>query len=147
MSDFNKSELETHFQLMSCMDIQYSGELLTFRDICKHFQCLPNSQALRLSQVSRVVKCVLLMPATNFVSEMSASALRRINTYLHSTMTQSRLNNVMIIHIHKDLTDSFNHLQVVNEFSSGNEDIIRHFGRFWNKPCWNHILGWFCESL
>ena len=95
-NDFNKSELDTHLQLLSCMNIECSGESLTFRDICKHFQCLPNSQALLLSQVSRLVKFVLLMPATNSVSERSASALRRIKTYLRTTMTQSRLNNVMV---------------------------------------------------
>ena len=30
------------------------------------------------------------MPATNAVSERSASAMRRIKTYLHSTMSQQK---------------------------------------------------------
>ena len=49
---------------------------------------------------------------------------------LGSTMTQSHLNNIMVIQIHKDLTDFIIHLQVLNEFSSANEDNIRHFGAF-----------------
>ena len=57
-------------------------------------------------------KHVLLMPATNAVSERSASSLRRIKAYLRSTMTQVRLNNVMTLHIHKLLTDSIDKLQV-----------------------------------
>ena len=60
-------------------------------------------------------------------------------------MTQSRLNNVMVMHIHIDLTDFINHLQALNEFSSANEDKSRRFGRFWNKLCYNHMLGWFCK--
>ena len=31
-------------------------------------------------------------------------------------MTQSRLKNSMVTHIHKELTDSINHLQVLHEF-------------------------------
>ena len=33
------------------------------------------------------------MPATNAVSEWSALALRRVKTYLRTTMSQARLNN------------------------------------------------------
>ena len=112
------------------MDIECSGESLTLCDICKHFRCLPNSQALLLSKVSRLVKFVHSMPANNSVSERSASSLQRIKMYLRSTMTQLRLNNVIVAHIYKDITDSINHLQVLNECSSANEDKIRHFGRF-----------------
>ena len=45
-------------------------------------------------------------------------------------MTQSLLNNVMVIHIHKDLTDSVNHMQELDEFSSANEENIRHLDVF-----------------
>ena len=76
------------------------------------------------------MKFVLLIPATNSVSERSASALRRIKMYLGTTMTQSCLNSVMVVHIHKDLTESIDHLQVLHEFASTNEDRIRQFGRF-----------------
>ena len=77
-NDFNKSRFETHLQVFSCINLECSGESLTFCDICKHFQCLPNSQALLLSQVSHLVKFVLLIPATNSVSVRSAFALQRI---------------------------------------------------------------------
>ena len=64
-NDFNKSELETHLQLLSCIDTKYWRESLTFLDICKHFRCLPNSLALLLFQVSCLVKFVHLMPCSN----------------------------------------------------------------------------------
>ena len=104
--DFNKSELESHLQLLSCMEIDIQGDYITFSDIHRHFQSLPKSQSMLLSQVARLVKFVLLVPATNAVSERSASVMRRIKMYLRTTMTQLRLNNVMMLHIHKDLTDS-----------------------------------------
>ena len=45
-------------------------------------------------------------------------------------MTQLRSNNVMVIQIHKDLTESINHLEVLNELASANEEGIRHFESF-----------------
>ena len=46
--------------------------------------------------VLAVMKLLLVMPATNATSERSFSALRRIKTYLRTTMTQQRLNHLMV---------------------------------------------------
>ena len=43
----------------------------------------------------------------------SVSAMRRIKTYLRTTITQSRLNNIMVLHIHRDLTDKVDHTAVL----------------------------------
>ena len=48
------------------------------------------------------------MPATNAESERSFSAVRRIKSYLRSTMSQQRLNHLMVLHVHSDHTDKFN---------------------------------------
>ena len=45
------------------------------------------------------------MPATNVVSERSFSAMRRLYTYLRTNMGSSRLNNAMVLHIHKARLD------------------------------------------
>ncbi len=56
------------------------------------------------------------MPATNASSEGSFSGLRRVKTYLHATMSQERLNNLMILHVHKDKTDILDMKYLLNEF-------------------------------
>ncbi len=127
---FKKSELETHLELLGQMKIERAGESLTFSDICNHLRSLSPSQLAFVSQVALLVKLVLLMPATNAVSERSASAMRRIKTYLRTSMTNTRLNSIMVLHIHKHLTDSIDHLKVLNEFASANEERQMHFGRF-----------------
>ena len=88
---------------------------------------MPTSQILLLHQVALVIKFVLLMPATNAVSERSASAMRRIKTYLSSTMSQQRMNNVMVLHIHKHLTDTVNLKDTLNEFVTANDERRKHF--------------------
>ena len=49
--------------------------------------------------------------------------MRRIKTYLRSTMGQSRLNAVMVLHIHKEKTDKTSVVDIANQFvDSGGSD-------------------------
>ena len=59
---------------------------------------------------------MFVMPATNAVSERSLSTLKRIKTYLRSTMGESRLNHLMLLHVHKELADSNGMVEVANLF-------------------------------
>ena len=52
------------------------------------------------------------------------------STYLRSTMSQERLNNLMILHVHKELTDALDLVHVANEFVRANESRVRSFGKF-----------------
>ena len=70
------------------------------------------------------------MPATNATSERSFSALRRLKTWLRSTISECRLNWSMILHIHKDKTDALPIKGVANEFVTRNESRRRLFGHF-----------------
>ena len=76
------------------------------------------SPAIRcsLSEVCILFTVVMVMPATNAVSERSALASRRVKTYLRTTMGQSRLNNLMTLHIHKDFTDNLVLTDCLNYF-------------------------------
>ena len=71
---------------------------------------------LLLSQIKRLLQLVLVIPATNASSEQSFSALRRIKTYLRTTMGQERLKSLMLLHVHKERTDALDLRYVVNEF-------------------------------
>ena len=45
------------------------------------------------------------MPATNFTSERTFSLLKLIKTYLRPTMTQGRLNHMMILSAYRNRLD------------------------------------------
>lgn len=77
-----------------------------------------------------VMIIVLVMPATNATSEHSFSALRRVKSYLRSTMTQQRLNNLMVLHVHKERTDALNEVDIANELVGVSEHRLRMFGKF-----------------
>ena len=61
------------------------------------------------------------MPANNAVSERSFSAMKRVKTYLRSTTSDCRLNHLMVLHVHKDRTDSLNMVEVANAFVEQND--------------------------
>ena len=61
---------------------------------------------------------------------VKCNALRNVKSYLRSTMTQKRLNHLMVLYVHKNLTDSLDLVQVSNEFVSGSEHRMTVFGTF-----------------
>ena len=58
-----------------------------------------------LSDVHKLFRLYLTVLITSNTSERTFSALKRLVTYLRSTMTEKRLNNCFLLHIHKELTD------------------------------------------
>ena len=76
------------------------------RDIVQHVWTLSPGMRISITQVCSLIHLLLVMPATNAVSERSASALRRVKSYLRTTMSDSRLNNLLVLHVHKNRCDS-----------------------------------------
>ena len=77
------------------------------------------------------------MPATNTTSERSIIALRRVKTYLRSTMTQTRLNNLMLLLVHKDMTTALDLRAVANDFIGDSEHRVK---LFWHAVNLNKIF-------
>ncbi len=46
------------------------------------------------------------IPITSATSELTFSAMKRINTYLRSSMREKRLNNCLLSNAHKELTEN-----------------------------------------
>ena len=74
------------------------------------------------------MKILLEMPATYAASEHSFSGLRRIKTFLRTTMIRKRLNDLMVLNIHKEKTDLLYLAVVAKEFVSSRENRVRLFG-------------------
>ena len=87
--DFNASNLTTHLNILGTT---ISRENYSISDILTYLQKLSSAQKELMKEVIILAKLILIMPATNSTSERSFSALRRLKTYLRSTMGQERLN-------------------------------------------------------
>ncbi len=77
-----------------------------------------------LSEVNKVLKIFFTFPITSATAERSFSSLRRLKTFLRSTMTHCRLNNLFLLYIH----DAINLEKVAKDFISVNQRRINYFG-------------------
>ena len=84
-TDFNAHQLQVQLQVFSATFSRETGKKV----VISFLQSTSQAQRYLLSEVSKVVRLLLVMPASNATSERSFSCLRRIQTYLRSTMTQS----------------------------------------------------------
>ena len=71
-----------------------------------------------------------LLSSRNDRLEQSFSVMRRLKNYLRSTMNQSRLNHIMVLHIYKELVDGFDLNAIANEFTRESEHRLSVFGKF-----------------
>ena len=93
---------------------------------------LMNSNSLTktlLSEVDKLLRTYLTVPLT---TSTAFSTLRRVKTYLRSTMTQARLSYCIFLHTHKDKTDLINVNEVATDFINANERRKLFFGKFNN---------------
>ena len=63
----------------------------------------------------------------------SFPALKRVKTYLHTTTGEGRLNHVMLLHVHKELADGIDMVEVVNLFVRDNQPRKQLFGKPMNS--------------
>lgn len=67
-------------------------------------------------EVEQLVRLCLCLPVSVAGSERSFSALRRLKTWLRNTMTQCRLTNLALMHIHADILDLVDMESLVKDF-------------------------------
>ena len=67
---------------------------------------------------------------TTVTAEKTFSTLRRLKNYLRTTMTQKRLNHVVLLHIHKQHTDVIDLDDVMRQFIGVNTHRLEYFGTF-----------------
>ena len=81
-----------------------------------------------LSEVDKMLTLYFTFPATTATAERSFSSLRRIKTYLRSTMSDCRLNSLFLMHIHKERTEKLDLAAIAKEFIS-NSRRLNYFGK------------------
>ena len=128
-SDLNVHALEMQLQIFAT-NFAMEGKNTSIKDILKYLRNISSAQRALLSEICVIAKLIIVMPATNAISERSFSALRRVKTYLRSAMKQTRLNHLMILHVHKEKTDSLNLHDIGNEFVRCSEHRLSVFGHF-----------------
>lgn len=89
-------------------------------DIAEVLSSVVSSKTL-LREVYKLTRICFTIPVTTATAERTFSALRRLKTFLRSTPSQPNLNQIMLLHIHKERTDRID-LEIAKEFISRNEN-------------------------
>ncbi|XP_062511818.1 zinc finger MYM-type protein 1-like [Corticium candelabrum] len=130
--DLDIESLDSQLKLMYDaihQELPQVKEITSIRTIC---QALNANQGLKilLSEVHKLVRLFLTVPISSATSERTFSALRRVKTYLRSTITQKRLNNCLLVHMYKEIADNVNLSDVAKSFVQLDDSRRKHFGSF-----------------
>jgi hypothetical protein len=116
--DIDVGKLRLNFQMLP--DLMEGKQVQAINDVTAALLGL--GPAIRLYGALTTLLILLhLLPATSATAERSFSCLRRLKTYLRTTMSQERLNSVMILHVHQTDTDDLDLKEVAKDFISLNE--------------------------
>jgi hypothetical protein len=119
----------TYLQSELPMFHRHAKERLTsLTQVATHARALNKEVRDLFPSVMALIRLLLLCPASSAEAERSFSSLRRLKTWLRSTMTQERLNSVAVCHIHQDLLDRIDMDAIMRDFVSRSEIRKKVFG-------------------
>lgn len=99
------------------------------REVQKESGVLPKSPLDALNQcdpdiypgISKLLAVLSTLPVSAATAERSFSTLRRLKTWLRTTMTEERLNGLALLHIHQDINIDIN--KVIDRFAKNNRKL------------------------
>ena len=118
-SDIAASELYVELKFLQDFipkDDMGPVEILKF---LKRHDCFPNA--------SIAYRIMLTIPVTVASAERSFSKLKLLKSYLRSTMTQERLNDLAMIALESDMLEKIDYERIVEYFISKNAQRIKFF--------------------
>jgi hypothetical protein len=77
----------------------------TSTSLIEFIRQLPKDNLKLFREVLKIIKLVLVTPASAASVEHSFSGLRWLKTWLRSTMSQTRLTHLAVLHVHQDRID------------------------------------------
>ena len=83
------------------------------------------------SEVEKLVRLLLVSSASSAEVERSFSALRRLKTWLRSTMTQLRLNSLAVCRVLRELLDLVDVNVLIEQLVSRNDTRVSMFGKIY----------------
>lgn len=118
-SDIDANELFVELEfLQNFMPKENIGpvEILIF---LKRHDCFPNA--------SIAYRVLLTIPVTVASAERSFSKLKLLKSYMRTTMTQQRLNDLTIIALESEVLEKIDYEDIIEDFISKNTPRMRMF--------------------
>ena len=118
-SDIDATELYGELRILRDFFPREDMGAIEILKFLKRHDCFPNATiAYRL---------MLTIPVTVASAERSFSKLKLLKSYLRSTMTQERLNDLAMIALEGDLLEKIDYERIIEEFISKNTQRMTFF--------------------
>lgn len=124
--DFQVEELAAQLQMLP--HVFKEGSSMSFNTIRSELSSHSHTVKELLNQVLGLLHLISVVPASAASAERSFSALRRLKTYLRSTMTQKRMTHLLLLHVHSQYTAKIVLNDVLREFASRSAERKSVFG-------------------
>ena len=79
-------------------------------------QDMTRNRSFLMSKVGKIIRLLLLSQDTSSETDGIFSALKRVKTYLRSTMGGNRLHALMLVRVKNNILDNNNLADVANQF-------------------------------
>jgi len=123
--EFDSGRLELQLRMLPtfcCGNSQAVANVSSFADF---FRTQPVEVRSFFSEVERLLRLLLVVPASSATAERSFSCLRRLKSYLRTTMSQPRLNHMALLNVHQQAVDNLD-LTAIQESFIGTQDSRQH---------------------
>ena len=128
--DFDKSSLDLQLRMVPGLLSRCHASVTSVSTFADFFRQKPEEVRRLFGEVERLLRLLLVVPASSATAERSFSCLRRLKTYLRSTASQSRLNHMAVLHVHQEKVDAQDLKAVQQEFVVKSDLRRKIFGSF-----------------
>ena len=119
-SDFDSKSGHLLAQLQTIVNMKANGKI--HDDVRTILATIGNSPFKPMvPEVLKLCSLHSVNQASTATCERNFSCLRRVKTYLRSTMSQVRLNSLLLLDVYKDDVDKVNMLQIMQDFKCKND--------------------------
>ena len=109
---------------------QYDKSIVNMKDVKIVVTSCMIDMKIHYPNILKLIQIYFTPSMTSAEAERTFSSMKRVKTYLRSTMCQSRLNSIMIMHHHKNLVSKIDQKSIAHAFISANVQRSKVFGSF-----------------
>jgi hypothetical protein len=127
-TDIDQEGIKTELSML--YKCQKNNDIPAFANLSEALQFFSQNQKGYRSlfpEISTLIRLLVVVPPTSATAERSFSCLKRVKTWLRSTMSQTRLNSVALLHSHRDMQPDLD--VVLKEFIGLNDTRRFIFGQ------------------
>ena len=126
--EFDRGRLELQLRMLPSLSLDSSESISSISAFADFFRKKPKEVRSLFCEIERLLQLLLVVPASSATAERSFSCLRRLKTYLRTTMSQPRLNHMALLNVHQVRVDSLDIAALQESFVRKHDSRRKIFG-------------------